>query len=170
MSGPIRLTLLPSMVAVLLIAAGCGLVLGRGPQEPRGQTPAPVCGPVQIDASTESLWAEALVRFIEPQQMPHACILIRTEECYQDPPPGVLDRLRDKDPRLRTWSFQCQTGVPTISLRDEQGSDGRTITVGDGFQVTCRWGVRRRWLPWQGRLKSLGCRREAGAQPSPPAS
>jgi len=160
MSGLLRLTLLPTATAVLFMATGCGVILGRGAEAPPGQAPAAEgeCGPVEIDDSTASLWAEALVRFIQPQQISDACVLIRTEECYQDPPAAVLDRLREKDSRLRSWSFRCQTGVPTISLRDERGSGGRTITVGDGFEVSCTWKVRRRWFPWQARLKAVGCR------------
>jgi hypothetical protein len=160
MSGLMRLTLLPTATAILFMATGCGLVLGRGAEAPADPAPAAAgdCVPVEIDASTESLWAEVLVRFIQPQQIPDACVLIRTQECYQDPPAAVLDRLREKDQRLRAFSFRCQTGVPTISLQDERGSGGRTITVGDGFKVSCTWKVRRRWFPWQARLKAVGCR------------
>jgi hypothetical protein len=160
MSALMRLTLLPTAAAVLLVATGCGFIFGRGAETPPDQVPAAAgeCGPVVIDDYTASLWAEALVRFIQPQQIPDACVLIRTQECYQDPPAAVLDRLREKDQRLRAFSFRCQTGVATISLRDEQGSGGRIITVGDGFKVECTWKVRRRWFPWQERLKAVGCR------------
>jgi len=155
-----RLTLLPTAAAVLFMAAGCGVVLGRGAEAPSGQAKAAAgdCGPVEIDDYTASLWAEALFRFIQPQQTPDACVLIKTQECYQDPPAAVLDRIREKDSRLRSWSFRCHSEVPTISLRDERGSGGRTITVGDGFRVECTWKVRRRWFPWQARLKAVGCR------------
>ena len=160
MSGLLRLTLRPTAAAVLLVATGCGFIFGRRAETPPGQASAVAsdCEPVVIDDSTASLWAEVLVRFIQPQQIPDACVLIRTQECYQDPPAAVLDRLREKDQRLRSFSFKCQTGVATISLRDEQGSGGRIITVGDGFEVSCTWKVRRRWFPWQARLKAVGCR------------
>jgi hypothetical protein len=110
-----------------------------------------------VDKYTTGLWVEALSSFIERRQIADACILVRTTDCIQDPPPEVLDGLRKKVPNGASWSFRCQPGVAVLTLRDGTKDGERTISVSDGFEMSCSWRFRRRWHPWQTQLKLVGC-------------
>jgi hypothetical protein len=159
--SPCRVIAATLGAAVLLLSPSCGILSG-GRSDPTAPA-ASDCPPLKVDAATASIWAEALHTFISGQQIEQACILIKRADCLQDPPATVLDRLRDREERLASWPFACGAGVTVLTLRDEQGSEGRSITVSDGFKVTCRFGTRRTWLPGQSRVKLEGCGPARGA-------
>ncbi len=143
---------------VLVLSGGCATLFGsRAETSADHERAGDECRPLEVDDTTTQLWVEALHAFIVRQRVRQGCILVRSDECYRDPPPEVLDGLRDRELRLESWPFLCGEGVTVLTLKDEGESDERTISVGDGFKVTCRWKIRRRWFPWQGRLRAEGC-------------
>lgn len=146
-----------ALVATFLLATGCRSGGGSAeppaaPEKPRAVT----CPPVAIDDATARVWVDALQDFIALEQIKQGCILVRDGECIQDPPASVLDGLRERVPATRSWTFRCGEGVTVLSVKDEL-AERKTITVSDGFGMTCRWSVRRTWYPGQGRMKSEGC-------------
>ncbi len=159
--SPCRTSVAILGASVLLLSGSCGTLSG-GRSDPKA--PAALdCPPLKVDAATAAIWAEALHTFISGQQVEQACVLVKRADCLQDPPATVLDRLREREERLATWPFACGAGVTVLTLRDERGSEGRSVTVSDGFRVTCRWSTRRTWLPGQSRVKLEGCGPASGA-------
>jgi len=156
-----RLVLTAAAIPVwLLLSTGCRSAGPRGPEGPSTEAPpsaAEACPPLRVDGSTARYWGEALASFVQERRLSDACVLVRTGECLQDPPPSALDRLREGYPLASAWSFRCGPGVTILTLRDEQTPHGRFVSIGDGFSATCTWKLRKRWTPWQGRLESLGC-------------
>jgi hypothetical protein len=144
-----------AVAAILILSGGCRTFSGGGEKPPD-----PVrsdCLPLKIDRATSETWTEALRAFIVQRQVERGCVLVRKDECYQDPPASVLDGLRKLEDRLKSWSFLCGDGVTVLTLRDEVESGRRVISVSDGFNVTCRWSIRRTWFPGQSRVKAEGC-------------
>ena len=143
-------------VASVLLVAGCRTASGdRSETVPDRQRSD--CQPLKIDRPTSRIWVEALQTFIVERQVENGCVLVRRDECYQDPPASVLDGLRKREDSVESWSFVCGAGVTVLTLRDEVESGNRVISVSDGFNTTCRWSIRRTWLPGQSNLKPEGC-------------
>ena len=159
--SPCRTAVAVLGAGVLLLSVSCGILSG-GRSDPTPPA-ASECPPLKVDAATAGIWAEALQTFISGQQVEQACVLVKKADCLLDPPPAVLDRLREREPRLAAWPLTCGAGVTVLTLRDESTSEGRGITVSDGFKVTCRFSTRRTWLPGQSRVKLEGCGPATGA-------